>query len=218
MFRLLLAVLSLSFAASAYSEEFKLEDTVSGNLPKVISLSINKVDNQVSYSFINNQSPSKGKTIFNGMPNVLLVDLNFDGYADLWVNGCTTGQCRTLESDAWLYDSASKKYKLNQVLSALPDLNIDIQKQVIVSGVANTGCAGMSFYLETFRWQNKKLTKQYRCEQQCTADSRVHYFEYKLKNGVMAKVRDEIINDPESANRRNLDLDLLDTFNYQMEM
>lgn len=133
-----------------------------------------------------------------------LIDMNFDGYADLWVS--TRLNQRTTGSDVWLYvprDSLglwyqdpqfgfrvqirASDYRYDQSLSSLPNLAIDTTAQRLVAGIGNCGCAGACFYSEVYRWERGDLVMEQRRSQACLALE----FEYEVwerRGGQLEKV------------------------------
>lgn len=120
-----------------------------------------------------------------------LVDLNFDGYADLWARAYQNQ--RVEGSDVWLYepeDSAravADPYSLREhfhragyvysvELSALPNLGVDTTAQRLVAGIGNCGCGGACFHSEVYRREGGAMVLEQRRTQECLGEE----FEYRV--------------------------------------
>jgi hypothetical protein len=123
-------------------------------------------------------------------PYVLLADVNFDGYADLWLTGWTEGQGRVRKSAVWLFSPATKQYELHQSLSQIGNLEVDPQGKTLQGGIANCGCAGSCFFYDTYLWQDTSLLPVARREQQCVEND-LRYREWALMDGALKIVHEE---------------------------
>ncbi len=191
-----LTALSLSLllsliSTSAYGGTLHLEKAVTGKVRQAADIRYANHDEKQTYQLKIGKQWLNGSCSSSGMGNLhaLLVDMNFDGHADLWVTGYTDSQGRIRCSDVWLWDASAKKYSFNKPLSAIPNLDIRIAGQGIEGGIPNCGCAAQCFYEDGYTWRADKLIATARREQDCE-----RYREYRLneKNDLII-VKDEII-------------------------
>ncbi|GAB5534433.1 MAG: hypothetical protein Rubg2KO_06820 [Rubricoccaceae bacterium] len=124
-----------------------------------------------------------------------LIDMNFDGYADLWVSASVNQ--RATGSDVWLYDPpdalgtrhrdpdlgvrvllSASDYRYHSGLSSLPNLSIDTTAQRLLAGIGNCGGAGACFYSEVYRWEGGDFV----IEQRRSQDVSGREFEYQVWN------------------------------------
>ncbi len=120
----------------------------------------------------------KGIWSFIDSPNITLIDINFDGATDIAVSGCTSGQCRASSTDVWLYSPVRRAYVHNRTLSKLPNLMISPETKQLRSGVPNAGCAGQSFFFNTFTFIKGRFTQLSRQEQICDISGEIVYQEF----------------------------------------
>ena len=191
-----LTVLSLSLllsliSTSAYCGTLHLEKAVTGKVRQAADIRYANHDEKQTYQLKIGKQWIRGSCSSSGTGNLhaLLLDMNFDGHADLWVTGYTDSQGRIRCSDVWLWDASAKQYSFNKPLSAIPNLDISIADQRIEGGIANCGCAAQCFYEDSYAWRADKLIATARREQDCE-----RYREYRLneKNDLII-VKDEII-------------------------
>lgn len=114
--------------------------------------------------------------------DIILFDLNFDGFADIWASGCWNGQCRIRASEVWLFNPKNQTYMYNMQLSELKNLQVDIEKKLLEDGVWNCGCSGNCFYHNVYSWDKNNLIKIMRREQNCYQDG-ILYNKYNVVNG-----------------------------------
>ena len=191
-----LTALSLSLllsliSTSAYGGTLHLEKAVTGTVRQAADIRYANHGEKQTYQLKIGKQWTNGSCSSSGMGNLhaLLVDMNFDGHADLWVTGYTDSQGRSRCSDVWLWDAPAKQYRFNKPLSAIPNLDISITGQGIEGGIPNCGCAAQCFYEDSYKWRADKLIATGRREQDCE-----RYREYRLneKNDLII-VKDEII-------------------------
>ena len=186
-----LSLLLFLFSTPAYCGTLHLEKAVTGKVQQAADIGYANHEEKQTYrlkigkQWVNGSCSSSG----TGNLHALLVDMNFDGHADLWVTGYTDSQGRIRCSDVWLWDAPAKQYSFSKPLSAIPNLNISISDQRIEGGIANCGCAAQCFYEDSYAWRAKQLITIARREQDCE-----RYREYRLndKNDLIM-VKDEII-------------------------
>lgn len=191
----LIALLLSLISASAYGGTLHLDKAATGKVRQAADIRYANRDETQTYQLKIGKQWVKGRCSSSGTGNLhaLLLDMNFDGHADLWVTGYTDSQGRVRCSDVWLWDAQAKQYSFNQPLSAIPNLDIDIAEQSIEGGIANCGCAAQCFYEDSYKWQANKLITIARRAQDCE-----RYREYRLDNkNALVIVKDEKI---DSAN------------------
>lgn len=198
LLRLGLLFLISSTSPYATAQTITLSQAQSGRVVQVVSVLIRRTsEGDFSYTAQAKHTKFKSHIKFTQAPEIVLADLNFDGFADLWVIGCTSGQCRATQSEVWLYDRTKHTYLFNTVLSKLPNLEIDSATQIIKSGISNMGCAAQAFYHETYRWIGKELQLATRREQDC-GPNEIIYREYVVENGVRRMIT-EVEGTPDEA-------------------
>ena len=187
----LIALSLLFISTSAYCGTLHLEKAVTGKVRLAADIRYAYHDEQQTYQLKIGKQWRNGRCSSSGTGNLhaLLLDVNFDGHADLWVTGYTDSQGRIRCSDVWLWDAPAQKYAFDTTLSAIPNLNISMADKRIEGGIANCGCAAQCFYEDSYAWQAGKLIAIARREQDCE-----RYREYRLneKNDLII-VKDEII-------------------------
>lgn len=187
----LIALLLLFISPSAYCATLHLEKAVTGKVRQAADIRYTNHDEKQSYQLKIGKQWRNGSCTSSGTGNLhaLLLDMNFDGHADLWVTGYTDSQGRIRCSDVWLWDAPAQKYVFDTSLSAIPNLNISIADKAIEGGIANCGCAAQCFYEDSYAWQARQLITIARREQDCE-----RYREYRLndKNDLVI-TKDEII-------------------------
>lgn len=172
---LLLLNLALIASAQANDQIVSLPTVISGKIAGTphISFTIKRDSYKAT---VNHQ---KGMWSFIEKPNIVLIDINFDGATDVAITGCTSGQCRAEATDVWLYSLSKKTYVHDPSLSRLPNLMISPSAQLLRSGIANTGCAGESFFFNTLLFHNSKLVQIAKQEQICEISGEIVYREFK---------------------------------------
>lgn len=187
----LIALLLSLFFTSAYGGTLHLEKAATGKVRQAADIRYINHDEKQTYQLKIGKQWIPGSCSSSGTGNLhaLLVDMNFDGHADLWVTGYTDSQGRIRCSDVWLWDAPAKQYRFNKPLSAIPNLDISISDQKIEGGIPNCGCAAQCFYEDSYKWQANQLITTARREQDCE-----RYREYRLneKNDLII-IKDEII-------------------------
>lgn len=188
---LFLSVLLCVISIPAYCGTLQLDKAVTGNVRQAADIRYANHDEKQTYQLKIGRQWIKGKCSSSGTGNLhaLLLDMNFDGHADLWITGYTESQGRIRCSDVWLWDAPAKKYRFNQPLSAIPNLDIGTADHSIEGGIANCGCAAQCFYADSYAWQAAKLITIARREQDCE-----RYREYRLNDKKeLTMIKDEII-------------------------
>ncbi|PHV15967.1 hypothetical protein CSQ90_15790 [Janthinobacterium sp. BJB303] len=184
---MLLSLLS----TSAYGGTLHLDKAATGTVRQAADIRYVNHDEKQTYRLKTGKQWLNGSCSSSGMGNLhaLLLDMNFDGHADLWVTGYTDSQGRIRCSDVWLWDTQAKQYSFNKDLSAIPNLDISIAEQRIEGGIANCGCAAQCFYEDSYAWRAGGLITIARRAQDCE-----RYREYGLneKNDLIL-MKDEII-------------------------
>ena len=187
----LIALLLLFISPSAYCGTLHLEKAVTGKVRQAADIRYANHEEQQTYQLKIGRQWLDGRCSSSGTGNLhaLLLDVNFDGHADLWVTGYTDSQGRIRCSDVWLWNAPAQIYVLDTTLSAIPNLNISMADERIEGGIANCGCAAQCFYEDSYAWQAGELIAIARREQDCE-----RYREYRLneKNDLII-VKDEII-------------------------
>ncbi|UQV44986.1 hypothetical protein KIV45_25180 [Janthinobacterium lividum] len=210
-----LTVLSLSLllsliSTSAYGGTLHLDKAATGKVRQAADIRYANHDEKQTYQLKIRKQWIPGSCSSSGTGNLhaLLLDMNFDGHADLWVTGYTESQGRIRCSDVWLWDASAKQYSFNKTLSAIPNLDINITDQGIAGGIANCGCAAQCFYEDSYAWRADKLIATARREQDCE-----RYREYRLneKNDLIL-VKDEII---DSGNPGQQAIENTKTYDWQ---
>jgi hypothetical protein len=123
-----------------------------------------------------------------------LVDLDFDGSADVWVTGYDDGQARIRRSDVWRFDPRRGSYVFDRALSSLENLEVDPGARLLEAGIDNCGCAGDCFYRDTYEWQGGKLRRVARREQDCDT-----YLEFAACGDSLCLVRQVPAGEPDHA-------------------
>ncbi|WP_219116360.1 hypothetical protein [Janthinobacterium sp. UMAB-56] len=186
-----LSLLLFLMSTSAYGGTLHLDQAATGKVGQAAAIRYAYHDEKQTYRLKIGKQWIAGRCSSSGTGNLhaLLLDMNFDGHADLWVTGYTDSQARIRCSDVWLWDASAKQYSFNQPLSAIPNLEISIAGQGIEGGIANCGCAAQCFYEDSYAWRENKLIATARRAQDCE-----RYREYRLndKNALII-VKDEII-------------------------
>ena len=202
------AILLMSSAAFGAERAITLHDSVSGSVAKPIAMRINTSgDGAESYRIRLGGTWKKGVWKGSGVDpmHVLLIDMNFDGHADVWVTGFVDGQARERPSDVWLYQPAIKSYRYDPALSALTDIEVDLGAKTIASGVSNCGCGGQCFFHEEYVWVKQALQKTLRNEQDCSEETIV-YQEWRRSNDAFSMINRVVgppSEDVESSRRKN---------------
>lgn len=153
-----------------------------------------------TYGFQAGGQKQQGHGVF--MPTGItarLVDLDFDGWADLWVMGCLDGQCRAAQSEIWRYEPKQQHYVWHAQLSAIPNLEVDPQAQLLAGGLHNCGCAAGCFQLDTYAWKQGQLQVVARRKQECSAEPHAGwvYQEWILSGGQLQAKPPQVITEPE---------------------
>lgn len=81
-------------------------------------------------------------------------DMNFDGHADLYVPCSATTE--NLEGMAWLWDAKKDKYVLSEELSALYELTVFPDEELITS---QDYSSPDGILCKEFKWENGKLVQ-----------------------------------------------------------
>ncbi|MCB6184877.1 hypothetical protein LIN78_15115 [Leeia sp. TBRC 13508] len=123
-------------------------------------------------------------------PEIKGVDLNFDEWTDIWITGCTDGQCRNRVSDVWLYSPKSKTFVYHTQLSSMSNLSVSATQQLLQSGIDNAGCAGMNFYYDVYQWERGALLAIHHREQSCE-ETGLLYREYSIRHGMKGLIYTE---------------------------
>ena len=207
--KLIVLLLSL-ISTAAYGATLHLDKAATGKVRQAADIRYVNHDEKQTYQLKIGKQWIPGSCSSSGTGNLhaLLLDMNFDGYADLWVTGYTDSQGRIRCSDVWLWDTQAKNYRFSKPLSAIPNLEISIAGQSIEGGIANCGCAAQCFYEDSYAWHRKTLTAIARREQDCE-----RYREYGLNNkNELIIVKDEII---DSGNPRQQAIENTKVFDWQ---
>ena len=119
--KLIVLLLSL-ISTSVYGGTLHLDKAATGKVRQAADIRYANHDEKQTYQLkIGKQwIPGSCSTSGTGNLHALLVDMNFDGHADLWVTGYTDSQGRIRCSDVWLWDAPAKQYRFNQPMSAIP--------------------------------------------------------------------------------------------------
>ena len=187
----LIALLLSLISTAACGATLHLQKAATGTMRQAADIRYVNHDERQTYQLKIGKAWVSGSCSSSGMGNLhaLLVDMNFDGHADLWVTGYTDSQGRIRCSDVWLWDAQAKKYSFNKPLSAIPNLDIRLADQRIEGGIANCGCAAQCFYEDSYAWQANNLITIARREQDCE-----RYREYRVnKSNALILVKDEVI-------------------------
>ena len=216
---LLFVVAGLNLALGpALAQQASLLHPLSGILAAPVSLRvITDADGGESYIIQTGGKWLKGKWAGSGVDHLhaVLVDLDFDGNADIWITGYTDGQGRDHPSDVWRYQPLRAAYVLDPVLSALPNLEVDLAAKRLQSSIPNCGCAGQCFLYEEYDFAKGALRKISAREQTCQGKS-VVYRESRLSGGKM-RVTSQVSGDPgdeTSRQRRKSPLNFVDWAKY----
>lgn len=140
-------------------------------------------DNGYSYRFETSRQQGEGSVSLFTTPNVVLADLNFDGYADLWVTGYPDGQGRIRTSDVWLYRPDRSVFVLDSAYSSLPNLSVSAASGVLEAGIGNMGCSAACWYSDRYVVGEVGLVPVSRVEQDRVGDEYV-YREYEWTDDV----------------------------------
>ncbi|TNC76533.1 hypothetical protein FHI69_13260 [Janthinobacterium lividum] len=206
----LIALLLSLFSTTVYGGTLHIEKAVTGKVWQAADIRYANHDEKQTYQLNIGKQWINGRCSSSGTGNLhaLLVDMNFDGHADLWVTGYTDSQERIRCSDVWLWDAPAKQYRFNKLLSAIPNLDISMADQGIQGGIRNCGCAAQCFYEDSYKWQANKLITIARREQDCE-----RYREYRAneKNDLII-VKDEII---DSGNLGQQTIDNVKAYDWQ---
>ena len=207
--KLIVLLLSL-LSTSAYGATLHLDKAAAGTVRQAADIRYVNHDEKQTYQIKTGKRWMAGSCSSSGTGNLhaLLLDMNFDGHADLWVTGYTDSQGRVRCSDVWLWDAPARQYSFNAPLSAIPNLEISIADQRIEGGIANCGCAAQCFYEDSYAWRASKLITIARRAQDCE-----RYREYRLsdKNDLII-VKDEII---DSGNSGQQAIDNVKAYDWQ---
>ncbi|MFC5473769.1 XAC2610-related protein [Paraherbaspirillum soli] len=84
-----------------------------------------------------------------------VVDANFDGYPDIMVFGSSGGAGPNSTENIFLFDPKTQKFALDEMLSGLPQLDINSKNRTISSASRSSCC---SHHAETYRYIKGKLT------------------------------------------------------------
>lgn len=210
IFMKLIALLLSLISTSAYGGTLHLDKAATGKVRQAADIRYATHDEKQTYQLKIGKQWIPGSCSSSGTGNLhaLLLDMNFDGHADLWVTGYTDSQGRIRCSDVWLWDAPARQYSFNKPLSAIPNLDISIGDQRIKGGIANCGCAAQCFYEDSYAWRADKLIATARREQDCE-----RYREYRLndKNDLII-VKDEII---DSGNPGEQAIDNVKAYDWQ---
>ncbi|APA69470.1 XAC2610-related protein [Janthinobacterium sp. 1_2014MBL_MicDiv] len=212
----LIALLLSLIATSAYCETLHLEKAATGKVRQSVQIRYADHDEVQRYRVNIQGAWIKGSCSSAGMGNLqaLLLDMNFDGNADLWVTGYTDSQGRIRCSDVWLWDTKAGKYRFDKPLSAIPNLEISIPARQIEGGIGNCGCAAQCFYEDRYAWRENILTTIARREQDCE-----RYREYRLnENNDLVLIKDEIIDTGKPDRRESENNTLYDWRNHAQTM
>ncbi|WP_374334474.1 hypothetical protein [Leeia sp.] len=147
---------------------------------------------------------SQGCYVLSG-PDAYWADLDFDHHADLWLRGCTDGQCRSIRSEVWRFQPSRQRLQYDAALSALPNLRLAQNEHRLESGIDNAGCAGQAFHYERYWLPNGILRPLSRRIQECLADGRIRYQEHAWQDGrwVTTLSREGAPSEAEEAARRS---------------
>ena len=206
----LIALFLSLVSTAAYCGSLHLDKAASGKVRQAADIRYVHHDDKQTYRLNLGKRWVAGSCSSSGTGNLhaLLLDMNFDGHADLWVTGYTDSQGRVRCSDVWLWDAPARQYSFNAPLSAIPNLEISMADQAIAGGIANCGCAAQCFYEDSYAWQASKLITIARRAQDCE-----RYREYRLsdKNDLII-VKDEII---DSGNSGQQAIDNVKAYDWQ---
>ena len=187
----LIALLLSLISTAASCGTLHLEKAATGSVRQAADIRYANHDDRQTYRLKIGNAWESGRCRSSGTGNLhaLLLDMNFDGHADLWVTGYTDSQGRIRCSDVWLWDAPAKKYRFNKPLSAIPNLDISVAQKTLEGGIANCGCAAQCFHADRYAWQAGKLLTIARREQDCE-----RYREYRLDaKHALIRVKDEVI-------------------------
>ena len=187
----LIALLLSLISTAASCGTLHLEKAATGSVGQAADIRYANHDDRQTYRLKIGNAWESGRCRSSGTGNLhaLLLDMNFDGHADLWVTGYTDSQGRIRCSDVWLWDAPAKKYRFNKPLSAIPNLDVSVAQKTLEGGIANCGCAAQCFYADRYAWQAGKLLTIARREQDCE-----RYREYRLDaKHALIRVKDEVI-------------------------
>ena len=187
----LIALFLSLVSTAAYCGSLHLDKAASGKVRQAADIRYVHHDDKQTYRLNLGKRWVAGSCSSSGTGNLhaLLLDMNFDGHADLWVTGYTDSQGRIRCSDVWLWDAPARQYSFNAPLSAIPNLEISIADQRIEGGIANCGCAAQCFYEDSYAWRANTLITTARRAQDCE-----RYREYRLNDkSDLIIVKDEII-------------------------
>lgn len=206
----LIALLLSLFSTTVYGGTLHLNKAATGKVRQAADIRYANHDEKQTYQLNIGKQWINGRCSSSGMGNLhaLLLDMNFDSHADLWVTGYRDSQGRIRCSDVWLWDAPAKQYRFNKLLSAIPNLNISMADQGIQGGIPNCGCAAQCFYEDSYKWQANKLIATARREQDCE-----RYREYRAneKNDLII-AKDEII---DSGNPGQQTIDNVKAYDWQ---
>ena len=181
-----LGVVAACGLASARAETtmttYELREPLTGKLGAPAALNVLKAnDASVTYSVRIGGAWMKGRWRGSGIDGLhaLLLDMDGDGHADLWITGDQEAQSRARASDIWRFDPVKKQYVFAHAVSALPNLEFDTMIGVLGSGVSNCGCAARCFFQDEFKWRRERLQQRSHKKQDCAGD-KIVYEEWSL--------------------------------------
>jgi hypothetical protein len=188
---------------AAVEGEVRLSKAVTGKVGRPVAVRLRRAPEGLeSYTF-----QSEGRWLQGSFAThdpdglrVALVDLDFDGLADLWVSGVEDLGMRSRRSDVWRFDPRTRTYVFDLALSSLENLEVDPVARQIESGVRDCGCGGRCFYHDTFVWSAGALRRVARREQNCLPAGTV-YREFAQQGDTLRLVR-EVPGEPDSAESR----------------
>lgn len=144
-----------------------------------------------SYRFETPRQRTEGRLKMSAPPWVVLADVNFDGYADVWAMGFdAVGQGRYRSSEIWLYRPAQRAYVFSQAYSALMDLEVQPDARRLYTSLSNCGAAAACNWTAEYRVNRGRLQLTASYEQQPTDDAqRIAYRHYEHRGGRLQPVR-----------------------------
>ena len=121
--KLIVLLLSL-LSTAADGAALHLDKAATGKVRQAANIRYVNHDEKQTYQLKIGKQWIAGSCSSGGAGNLhaLLLDMNFDGHADLWVTGYTDSQGRIRCSDVWLWDTQAKNYRFSKPLSAIPNL------------------------------------------------------------------------------------------------
>jgi hypothetical protein len=195
--------------------EATLARSASGAVAAPVHVQITRCkDGGSAYAFETNRQRGEGSMSLNGGPWVLLADLDFDGYADLWATGNPLeGQGRVRTSDVWRFDPGRAAFVYDTAFSALPNLDLAASAHRLIAWVENCGCAGFCHFQVVYTVEKGRPVAALRYEQECLggSDSLV-YREYR-RDGDSLRLVFETMH-PENPFMISLNFDLVDYTRY----